>query len=65
MVENSLIPEREKIRCQECGSILFQIKYKHNGENKITLRCPSPHGLRSKKEFPMLDVVTVDELEEL
>ncbi len=42
---------------------MFQIKYKHNGNDKIALRCPSPHGLRSKKEFPILETISLEELE--
>ncbi len=63
MVESDIVSEKEKIRCKECGSIMFQIKYKHNGNDKIALRCPSPHGLRSKKEFPILETISLEELE--
>jgi hypothetical protein len=61
---SSIVPE-EKVRCELCGSLLFHIKYKHNGQDKIDYKCPSPHGLRGKKDFAIVEIASFEEIEEL
>jgi len=53
-------------RCDTCNSIMCSFKYKHNGEDKIGYRCPSPHGLKNtKKDVGVMEFVTMDEIEEV